>query len=189
MSSITRICKVVGCTKEYKGLGYCNKHYQRYNKNGTIKPKVIRNDDYKRFYSKVSKTRYCWDWIGQLNKDGYGKFFAKGKHISAHRYSYEMHNHTVLPSRSSYMCIDHICRNRACVNPNHLELVTYKENVKRGNIVKNRQSDLPIGIYFRERKEYKLNKPYEAKMVSKGRTYYLGNFETLDEAIEARNSF
>ena len=82
-----------------------------------------------RFWDKVEKTDGCWLWKGFKNYGGYGVIHAyKGKNFLAHRVSYELHKGKI--PKEKY--IDHLCRNRACVNPNHIELVTFKENILRG---------------------------------------------------------
>jgi len=64
----------------------------------------------------------CINWFGRLDKDGYGKF----KGTLVHRLSYEK-NVGLIPEN---MEIDHICKNRSCINPNHLRIVTHIENLK-----------------------------------------------------------
>ncbi len=91
---------------------------------GRILPKPIEQ----RFWEKViKKKKGCWDWNGNIS-NGYG-YILKDKHmIPAHRISYELHKGKIPEGLE----IDHLCRNRICTNPGHLEAVTSRENVLRG---------------------------------------------------------
>lgn len=82
-----------------------------------------------RFWLDVHKTDYCWEWVGYLYDGRYGRFHYDGKMMPAHRYSYMIATGEIPPK---HLHIDHLCRNTRCVNPEHLELVTPRENVIRG---------------------------------------------------------
>lgn len=81
-----------------------------------------------RFWSKVNKTNSCWNWKGSQNGTGYGKVFLNKKYWYVHRFSYELH----IGKIPEGLVIDHLCRNRACANPEHLEAVTQKINIQKG---------------------------------------------------------
>jgi hypothetical protein len=78
----------------------------------------------------------CWIWTAGINSEGYGSFWDGKRNVRAHRFSYEL---AVEPIPEG-MQIDHLCRVRNCVNPEHLEPVTNHENARRGN----------AGIHMRE---------------------------------------
>ncbi len=82
----------------------------------------------KHFWDKIEKqANGCWDWLAGT-RDGYGYFWNGSYMTNAHRFSYELLRGSI-PAK---MTIDHLCRNRVCVNPSHMEIVTIKENVLRG---------------------------------------------------------
>lgn len=81
-----------------------------------------------RFWAKVRAAESgCWEWVGATS-DGYGHFQWQGRNVRAHRYLWER----VRGPIPTGLVIDHLCRNRRCVNPNHLEVVTFRENILRG---------------------------------------------------------
>ena len=92
----------------------------------------MNNIELGRFWNKVKDVGGCWEWRGTLSHDGYGliskRILKKKVRFYAHRISYR---HYV--GESPYgLTLDHLCRNRRCVNPAHLEPVTNIENVMRG---------------------------------------------------------
>jgi hypothetical protein len=88
----------------------------------------VRISTEERFLRKVDKQEDgCWEWAASRNQDGYGLFNMEGT-SKAHRASYLLF---VGPIPEG-LTIDHLCRNRGCVNPEHLEPVTLRENVLRG---------------------------------------------------------
>ena len=89
----------------------------------------------KRFWAKVDKKgpNECWFWEAGMNDDGYGRFFYKRVNkkcliVYAHRFVYEL----MVGPIPEGLEPDHLCRNPACVNPAHLELVTRRTNTLRG---------------------------------------------------------
>lgn len=89
-----------------------------------------------RLWTKVNKTAECWEWTAGRNTDGYGSFRINGAMAGAHRVIYELLNGEIPEGLE----LDHLCRNKICVNPYHLEPVTHKENVLRGDGLAARES-------------------------------------------------
>lgn len=83
--------------------------------------------------TQVSETGFysdtpCIEWTGRVDEKGYGRFYADGKHRKAHRYLYEK----LVEPVPDGLELDHLCRNRCCVNLDHLEAVTHEQNMSRG---------------------------------------------------------
>jgi hypothetical protein len=81
-----------------------------------------------RFKDKFDEEPGCWIWTAAMSNTGYGSIGVEGKTCHAHRIAYEL---WVGPIPEGAQ-IDHLCRERACVNPAHLEVVSAQENAKRG---------------------------------------------------------
>lgn len=75
----------------------------------------------------------CWEWTGPLDRHGYGRVALDGVTQLAHRVSWFILRGDI-PDATP--CLDHLCRNRRCFNPDHLEPVTNAENQRRGALAR-----------------------------------------------------
>jgi hypothetical protein len=120
------ICSVDGCEKQVSARGWCKMHWRRWRKHGD--PMRGHPTVADRFWSKVDKTETCWLWTASIDGDGYGWFRLYGRLERSHRIAYEL----LIGPIPDGLQLDHLCRNRGCVNPDHLEPVPLIENVMRG---------------------------------------------------------
>lgn len=75
-----------------------------------------------------NSTNHCWEWTAKKNIEGYGLIKFEGKYKFAHRISYIQ----LVGQIPSGLEIDHLCRNRSCIKPSHLEAVSHLVNMQRG---------------------------------------------------------
>lgn len=106
----------------------CPMHYRRVRKHGTTDAPVLV-DNFERYV--IESETDCWTWIGPTDGKGYG-FFSRP-------YEGEKRAHRAFWVRAmgritDGMEVDHLCRNRGCVNPGHMELVTHWENMQRAEL-------------------------------------------------------
>ena len=108
-------------------------------------PIVFSEKESRNFWAKVDKNgpwslrkgcpKQCWIWIASVDKDGYGRFGfrrdGKTHQGTSHRISYTLFKGEV----KADLKIDHLCRNEPCVNPDHLEPVTNRVNIIRGETI------------------------------------------------------
>lgn len=128
-----------------------------------------------KFWPKVEKGPGCWEWIASKIK-GHGRLCHRRKTLYAHRISYELHNGPITEG----MVIDHICRNKGCVNPEHLRMVTSRENSEnREGASRNSKSGIR-GVYWREDA-----KQWLVTIHARPKTHYVGYFRELADAEAA----
>src|SRR5579875_211929 len=90
--------------------------------------------------NKITVTDSCWLWTGAVTSSGYGSVGHSGRARSTHRLAYELLTGDI----PSGLTIDHLCRNKLCCNPKHLEPVTIGENVRRSLTARGYVKDAPV---------------------------------------------
>jgi HNH endonuclease len=136
------ICSIEGCGRPEKARGWCNPHYKRWERFGNPlrgAPVRLYGLREQRFWAKVDRRGEdeCWPWTAGKLYNGYGQFDNQ----AAHRVAYEL----AIGPIPAGLQVDHACHNdtgcpggigcphRACCNPTHLEIVTQRENILRGD--------------------------------------------------------
>lgn len=124
-----RTCSVDGCDARVACKGLCNKHYTRLRRTGSLAD-PYEPDPTLRFLAKTMRAPSgCLIWLGAHDpKRGYGTFTHEGRCVGAHRVSHLLF---IGPIPSGFQ-VDHLCRNRRCVEPMHLEAVLPRVNTLRG---------------------------------------------------------
>lgn len=107
---------------EGAGVGLPARPDRRYNRLPGNTPLIARL-----WYYSTYELNQCYQWRGMLTPDGYGNIRVDARTEKVHRVAYELLVGTI----PADLQIDHLCRNRACWNPEHLEPVTLHENVRR----------------------------------------------------------
>lgn len=139
MASTNSTCSIDDCDQPHTARGWCGMHYMRWRRHGSPQastPKLVPLPPAERFWRFVSpqSNDECWIWNGGLNNYGYGLLSGlKAKNHSyavlAHRVGYEL----LIGPIPDGLEIDHLCRTRSCVNPEHLDTVTSRVNTLRGD--------------------------------------------------------
>jgi hypothetical protein len=133
-----RTCEVESCEIEAKHRGRCGKHYRLLLLQGERLVERAGTPAEERFWGKVNKDGptplygkvpgQCWQWTGGTICRGYGQFYVtRMSRTPSHRYAWEALRSPIPDG----LTIDHLCRNKLCVNPDHMEVVTRGENTLR----------------------------------------------------------
>jgi hypothetical protein len=146
-----------------------------------------RSEKRERFLAKVDRTEpdRCWEWPGFHDRHGYAKSgLGNGWPQLAHRAMYEI----LVGPIPDGLQIDHICHNRGCLNPAHMQAVTAKQNLEN-TIARPLSKSGVRGVYHDTRNP---NNPWVVSVTHNGKSVYGGGFPTRDDAehaaIALRNS-
>jgi hypothetical protein len=171
-------CSVENCTSPVRTGGMCNKHYLRWMRHGDVHRGRPSRPLHERFWEKVNKTESCWLWTASLQNTGYGQINIGGDSPTmrnAHQLAWEWENG---PTPKG-MHLDHICHNKACVNPSHLRVTTVKQNLEnRSGLNSNNTSGFRGVTWFAPRKKW------AGRVYHNGQRVNVGYFDTAEEANE-----
>lgn len=124
---------------------------------------------------RTERTRDCWYWTGSKTWNGYGFFCLRGRRTRAHRVAYER----AWGDIPAGMDVDHKCRNRLCVNPDHLQAVSRTANNENRSTSGNGATGVR-GVSYN-----KATGAYEAYATHRNRKHSAGRFPTVAAASDA----
>ena len=127
---MTKTCTV--CDQRHYAKGFCQRHYLRNHRHGSPLggDPLIGKSRRERFWTRVVMTDECWLWTGAKTTAGYGSLGMGNRRTGyAHRYAYSI----LVGPVPDGLELDHLCRVRHCVRPDHLEPVTGFENKRRAH--------------------------------------------------------
>lgn len=171
-----RLCSFTDCGRRHMARGLCGGHLTQHYKGRPLSP-LRSGTALERFNRRyVIGDDGCWHWQGQRGNTGYGKISDdQGKSTRPHRLAYELF---VGPIPAGNV-IDHKCRNRMCVNPDHLQAVTQKQNTENQS-AEGHGSSGHRGVYWD-----KVNQKWEARVTHNDKLHWGGRHSTIEEAIAA----
>lgn len=171
-----RLCGVQGCERRHNAHGLCLAHYRRRRKGVEVATPIReRQTLLEAFWSRVNVAGDCWLWTGRPTAQGYGAIHWGGRHITAHRLSVEIHSGPIQDG----LQVDHVCRNRLCVRPEHLRVVTDGENKQNLGVYANSSTGVRGVSYYPKRGKFL------AYAQRGGKRHYLGWHLTLESADRA----
>jgi len=176
MTKHTKKCSISGCDRKHYGRGYCNRHWQRWQRHGDPEfvSYVVAETPEEAFALRTEWQGDCLIWIGAKDTSGYGRFWVNGKLQGVHRYAWERVNGPIPDG----MHIDHKDHcSTLCVNVDHLRLTTVAQNLSnRSGAGKGSKSGI--------RNVYPHRSKWRVQVKKNGKRYSFGYYDDLDEAAE-----
>lgn len=162
-------CSYPSCGLVSTARSLCRAHYWQFYSGKRLSPLGEPATPARRFISRIEVAESCWEWTGHLSR-GYGSFTIGNRSMMAHRWAYEARNGPIPEG----LCVDHVCRNKACVKPSHLRLATTKQNAENQTGRSNSITGVR-GVTVEKGK-------YRVHVTHKGKGHYGGRFADLEEA-------
>jgi len=169
-------CSFDGCARPTHASNLCEGHYEQRRRGETLRPMRPRRSDpvpsADWFWKQTKPNGDCREWKLAINSDGYGSVSVLGRTVKAHRYAY-MLSGAELPDSAA---IDHICRNKRCVEPRHLRIATKKQNAENVGLRSDNSSGVRGVSWVKSRGRWVVTVGHNGKHINGG------YFEDLDSA-------
>lgn len=168
-------CEFRGCGRGVAAKGLCSGHYYQAANAIELRPIPVKHLPLAEKLQRDSMPMNsgCVEWVGSLDRNGYGRVWHEGRHYPAHRASLA----NAVGEIPADLVVNHICQNPPCINPDHLEAITRGANTQ---FQKQRKRDLPRGVYRAKRAG-----TFRAQAQKDGVLHYFGTHDTLAEAEAA----
>lgn len=174
MRGIMKGCSVEECDRRLKSKEYCRMHWERMKRRGTTEKHDPRYPTVEEsLLTRVAWAGNCLEWTGARTTSGYGSLRVNRVVHYTHRLAWEIANGPIEAGR----VIDHICRNRACLNLDHLRVVTHAENMQNLGAVSTVGRSGVRGVVW----DKGMSK-WQARIQVGGKSYFGGYFTDKEEA-------